>query len=225
VEGCALGRRACGVRHHARISLTLPFAPPLPLRTERLVIRAYTPADLEAVLAYQSLPEVGRYIPWQPRTRESMPAIMDRKVGATTLAKDDDVLELAVTLADDGRVIGEVLLFLRSAAHENGEVGWALDPAHQGHGYATEAAREILRLAFEDAGMRRVTARIEKRNVASQRVCERLGMRREAELVENEWLNGELSTEVDYALLEREWRERPAGPATRAAARGAAAPR
>ena len=197
--------------------MDLPFRPLLPRRTERLVIRAYTDADLDVVLAYQSLPEVARYIPWQRRTPESMPALMERKVAGTALANDDDVLELAVTLGADGRVIGEVLLFLRSAEHQTGEIGWALDPAHQGRGYATEAAREILRMAFDDVGLRRVIARIDARNVASGRVCERLGMRREAELVENQWINGELTTEVDYGLLRREWR---AGPVSRAAARG-----
>ncbi|HYH88211.1 MAG TPA: GNAT family N-acetyltransferase [Solirubrobacteraceae bacterium] len=70
----------------------------------------------------------------------------------------------------------------------------------------TEAeVRETL-TAFESYGLHRVSGRLEARNVASARVLERLGMRREAHLVENEWVKGEWQSELVYALLEREWR-------------------
>jgi RimJ/RimL family protein N-acetyltransferase len=202
--------------------VNLPCRPLLPLRTERLVLRAFAAEDLEPLLAYQSLPEVARYVPWEPRTRATAAAVLPRKVAATTLANDGDPLELAVTLAGDGTLIGEMLLFLKSTEHETGEIGYSFDPAHHGRGYATEAAQEMLRLAFDEVGLRRVTARVDARNGASQRVCERLGMRREAELVENEWCKGELTSEVDYALLQREWR---VAALSRAAARAAAARR
>ena len=80
--------------------------------------------------------------------------------------------------------------------------------AQQGRGYATEGGRAILRLAFEDLGMHRVIARLEARNEASAVACERLGMRREAHHVENEWIKGEWQSELIYAILEREWAAR-----------------
>ena len=76
----------------------------------------------------------------------------------------------------------------------------------QGKGLATEACRSILAMAFEVAELHRVAARVEPRNEASWRVLERIGMRREAHFVENEWIRGEWQSEYAYAILEREWR-------------------
>ena len=63
------------------------------------------------------------------------------------------------------------------------ELGWVLDPAYTGHGYATEAVRELLRYCFEDLGVRRVVASCFLDNEASWRLMERVGMRRETHAV------------------------------------------
>jgi RimJ/RimL family protein N-acetyltransferase len=87
------------------------------------------------------------------------------------------------------------------------EIGYVLDPAHAGQGYATEAARALLRLCFEGLGVRRVTALCFADNEASWRLMERLGMRREQHTVRDSlhrdrgWLDG-----YGYALLAEEWR-------------------
>jgi RimJ/RimL family protein N-acetyltransferase len=87
------------------------------------------------------------------------------------------------------------------------ELGWVLDPAYGGRGYATEAVRALLRVCFEDLGLRRVVALCFYDNEASWRLMERVGMRREAHNVRDslhrsgEWLDG-----LVYALLAEEWR-------------------
>jgi RimJ/RimL family protein N-acetyltransferase len=80
-----------------------------------------------------------------------------------------------------------------------------LHPDFWGRGLATEGARAMLEIGFDLMGMHRIIARIEARNSGSAAVLERLGMRREALLVKNEWFKGEWSNEADYALLEEEW--------------------
>ena len=105
-----------------------------------------------------------------------------------------------------GRVIGDLTLAWTSAEHRSGELGWVLDPAHQGRGYATEAVAALLPLAFDGLGLHRVVARVDARNTASAGVARRLGMRQEAHLVENEWFKGEWTDELDFALLASEWR-------------------
>jgi RimJ/RimL family protein N-acetyltransferase len=90
----------------------------------------------------------------------------------------------------------------------NAEIGYVVHPDHVGRGIATEAAAPMLRFAFDPVhglGLHRVTARIDQRNPASAAVLRKLGMRQEAVLVENEWFKGEWSTEVDFAILDREW--------------------
>jgi RimJ/RimL family protein N-acetyltransferase len=68
-----------------------------------------------------------------------------------------------------------------------------------------ESTRAVFGWAFAVAGVHRVAARLEPRNVASARVAEKLGMRHEALFVENEWVKGAWSSEAVYAILEREW--------------------
>jgi RimJ/RimL family protein N-acetyltransferase len=70
----------------------------------------------------------------------------------------------------------------------------------------TEACRVLLALAFDGLGLHRVMARVDARNDASARVLRRLGMRQESHLRENEWFKGEWSDELDFAMLEDEWR-------------------
>jgi RimJ/RimL family protein N-acetyltransferase len=66
----------------------------------------------------------------------------------------------------------------------------------------------MLRLGFEGLGLHRIIGRLDGRNRASARVLEKLGMRREAHFVENEYVKGEWTDEVVYAILDREWRSR-----------------
>jgi RimJ/RimL family protein N-acetyltransferase len=111
-------------------------------------------------------------------------------------------------------IIGDLVLFWRSREHRAGEIGWVIAPAQSGRGYTTEAARALLGLAFRDMGLHRVTARVDARNEASARLCRRLGMRQEAHLVENEWFKGEWSSELDFAILDREWERSEHDPAS-----------
>jgi RimJ/RimL family protein N-acetyltransferase len=123
-----------------------------------------------------------------------------------TLNDDGDSVSLAVVLKDSGELVGDCTLFLVSREHRQGEIGYILHPDHHGHGYATEAAAFLLELAFEDFDLHRVVGRLEPRNAASAGVLERIGMRREAHLVENELVKGEWQSELVYAILRREWR-------------------
>jgi RimJ/RimL family protein N-acetyltransferase len=126
-----------------------------------------------------------RHVPLPPRDRAGAAEVLDRKRRNNRLAEDGDLLELAVTLAPDGGLIGDVLLALRPVEHGTLEVGYLFSPRHSGRGYATETVSALLDLAFGPVGARRVVARIDDRNVRSRAFLERLGLRQEAHLVEN----------------------------------------
>ncbi|GGK12067.1 N-acetyltransferase [Pilimelia terevasa] len=175
------------------------------LRTPRLVVRPYGAADRAHVLDIQSREDVTRYLPFGPRDEAEAAAQWERKVRqGHQFADEGDALELAVTLPE-GTYLGEVLLFYRSREHRGAELGYMFLPEHGGRGYATEAAAALLDLAFGEAGIHRVYARMYGGNAPSARVLERLGMRREAHLVANERHRGEWSDEVIYAILAEEW--------------------
>jgi RimJ/RimL family protein N-acetyltransferase len=182
------------------------FEPAFPLETERLLLRAFTSQDFDALYAMQSLPEVARYLYWPPRTEAEVRTALEMKVAARAIRSEGDDLTMAVVLKATGELVGDVMLLWLSREHRQGEIGYIVHPDHQGRGYATEVARLLLRLAFEDLELHRVVGRLEVRNTASARVLERVGMRREAHLVENEYIKGEWQSEFVYAILEREWR-------------------
>ncbi|MBG0831923.1 GNAT family N-acetyltransferase [Planomonospora sp. ID67723] len=184
------------------------FKPSYPIRTDRLLLRPFTLGDLDALHAVQSLPEVTRYLYWEARDREQVRESLEAKLAQTALLDEGQALSLAVEIAATGEVIGDGLLFWHSRTHRAGEIGYVLHPDHHGRGYATEVGRALLELGFDGLGLHRVTGRIDGRNTASARVLERLGMRREAHLVENEWVKGEWTDEVVYAILRREWQAR-----------------
>ncbi|HEX6446657.1 MAG TPA: GNAT family protein [Streptosporangiales bacterium] len=180
--------------------------PDYPLRTARLDLRPFETSDLEAVHAIHSIPEVVRYVPWEPYDRARAGEQLARKMRRRALIDSGDSLSLAIVERDSGRVVGDSAFFWHSEEHRQGEIGYLLHPSVHGRGYATETGSELLRFGFEDVGLHRITGRIDGRNGASARVLERLGMRREAHFVQNEWVKGEWTDEVIYAILAEEWR-------------------
>jgi RimJ/RimL family protein N-acetyltransferase len=179
--------------------------PQYPVRTERLLLRPLTAADADALLAYRSRPDVCRYVPFEPMTREVVHDRLASVWARRELTDEGQSLTLGVEVADTGELVGDVVLFWHSRLHASGEIGYAVNPAFGGHGYATEAARALLRLGFEGLGLHRVVARVDERNESSARLARRLGMRQEARLVENEFFKGGWSTGLVFAMLADEW--------------------
>lgn len=180
--------------------------PAYPIRTERLLLRPLTSADTDALVAYRGRADVCRYVPFEPMDRDRITEMMGTRFAITEITDEGQALSLGVEVADTGVLAGDVQLAWVSREHRSGEIGYMFHPGHVGRGYATEAMRAVLALAFDGLGLHRVVARIDERNDASARVARRLGMRQEARLVENEWLKGEWTTEIDFGLLASEWR-------------------
>lgn len=177
--------------------------PGLVRRTDRLVLRPFRYGDEAAVLAYRCRADVCRYIPADPMTQASARAFISDRIMATRIEADGNRMVFAVEL--DDLVIGDVLVRAGQLADLQAEVGWVFNPEFHGHGYATEAARELVRLSFDELGMHRVWAQLDPRNTASARLCERLGMRHEAHLRQDMWLKGEWTDSAIYAILQTEW--------------------
>lgn len=181
-----------------------------PVRTERLRLRPATVDDLDATWGFRRLPSVSR---WLTRAPGSLEEHREQFGDPASLARS-----LVVELGDE--VVGDLMVSIgdawaqaevaEAATAVQADLGWALHPDHTGHGYATEAVREVLRICFEDLGLRRVTAECFAANEPSWRLMERLGMRRETHTIREslhrsgEWLDG-----YGYALLADEWHPTP----------------
>ena len=112
---------------------------------------------------------------------------------------------LAVALGETDIVIGGVRIEIMRAANRTASLGYTVDPAHWGQGYATEAARRVAAFGFDDLRLNRIEATCHPDNPASIRVLRKLGMRREGYLrqhlrVRDRWLDSLL-----YAMLADEF--------------------
>jgi RimJ/RimL family protein N-acetyltransferase len=147
-----------------------------PLKTERLTIRPATTEDLADVFAYRSLPDVAQWMPNQPSDYTAWLVQLDGSV----------MLGRTLVIEIDGHVVGDLYLHVEDAwaqreveeqaKESQAEIGWALSPEHQGHGYVAEGIAELVRMCFEDLGLRRLTAVAFADNAPSLRVMEKLGM-------------------------------------------------
>ena len=183
----------------------MPAPPAYPIRTERLRLRPYRLSDLDALADLRGRKDVVRYLEWGVRSREEVMATVERRLELTHLDDDRSDLVLVIEHGETGTFLGDIGLHWASREHRQGDLGWVVHPNHASRGYATEAALAMLRLGFDHYGLHRICARLDARNAASVRVCEKLGMRREALLRENEWIKGEWTDEAVSALLRSEW--------------------
>jgi RimJ/RimL family protein N-acetyltransferase len=184
--------------------------PPEQIETPRLTLRPFRAGDFDDLYAYQSRPEVCRYLHWAPRDQAQVRAALDQQCREIRLDAEGDWLTFAVVWREAGRVIGEVGLKLLSREHQQGETGFVFNPDYGGRGLATEAAAAALTLAVDGLGWHRVIGCCDARNLASARLMERLGMHREAHFRHSLMMKGAWADELVYAILDHEWKARTA---------------
>lgn len=178
------------------------------LTTQRLVLRPLTDDDMETAQSLRQREGVARYLLWEVHEREQGEEQYAARRELRRLEHDGDGMVFAVELAGpgaNGRVIGDMSVFVKSVAEAQLEVGWVFHPAVHGRGLATEAAEALLRLCFERLGAHRVVAKLDPRNEASARLCDSLGMRREGHFIEDAWVKGEWTDTCLHAILDREF--------------------
>ncbi|MGH3662460.1 MAG: GNAT family N-acetyltransferase [Micromonosporaceae bacterium] len=181
--------------------------PPLPIQTERLVLRAYRDTDVDATLAYYGDHEVSRFLLTEPFTRADAEQAVAQRIRRTSPQQAGD--KLALVVEHDARLVGDIVLEFKGDLMSIAEVGWVFHPAAGGRGFATEAARAVVDLAFQRYAVHRVVAQLDARNVTSARLCERLGMTREAYLRRDWFSKGEWTDTLIYGVLAEEWSALP----------------
>lgn len=172
-----------------------------------LTLRPPTREAIDDILTWRNRPEVTH---WLLRTTVDPDAFRAAWLGAV-----DDPRDHSAVAELDGVVVGTGSLDVRDGLGQfdgdawrgaEGVLGYIVDPAHAGRGYATAIASAMLDLAFGELGLHRVTAGCFADNVASWRVMEKLGMRREQHGVRDSW-HAELGW-IDgytYGILAEEW--------------------
>ena len=178
------------------------------LVTERLILRPFEKGDYPDVFEYQHEPLVNCFACMKINS-------LDEAKNETAKKAKDSELTLAVVLKETGQVIGEIF------AHPEGDEAaenkdtfspcWMLNKDYHGKGYGYEAAKAFIDYLFTEKGARRIYAFTEDYNIASQRVCEKLGMRREGlfkefiSFVKDADGNPIFENTYQYAILKKEW--------------------
>jgi [ribosomal protein S5]-alanine N-acetyltransferase len=170
------------------------------IKTGRLILRPWALVDAADVFAYAADEEWGRYLPVpSPYTEPDAEQFVARQISL------DRQEEFGWAMEHDGRVVGGINLRLFSEGLI-AEVDYAVARPFWGRGLATEAALAILDSAFRTfQELTRVRSMVDARNLASARVLEKLGMKREGLLRSNRFERGEAVDELWYGILRREW--------------------
>ena len=181
------------------------------IETPRLRLRPFSEADAEDVYEYLKEPPVNCFACMKLHSVDEARTEMKKRAGETEYY-------FAITLRESGKVIGEIDAYPEAGEpHSDGAVRdtfspcWMLNGKYQGKGYAFEAAHAFFDYLFREKGARRIYAYTEDYNLSSQRLCEKLGMRREGvflefvSFVENPDGTPKYENTVQYAILKKEW--------------------
>ncbi len=186
------------------------MAAALRLVTDRLLLRGFEESDFAAVHRYASDLEVVRYMDFGPNSEEDTWSFIQRAL-ASQQAEPRKRFGLAVVLKSEGRLIGTCGIYVSASKDHEAEIGYVLARDFWGRGYGTEAVGALISFGFEQLGLHRIVSTCRPENVASSRVMEKSGMRREGYLREARWQKGEWHDSLLYAILESEWKASYAG--------------
>lgn len=181
------------------------------IETERLILRPFAVSDAEDVFEYLKEPPVNCFACMKLNSLAEARTEVQRRIGETEYY-------FAIVLKETGKVIGEIEAYPETTEpHETGSASdtfspcWMLNEAYQGRGYAYEAAYAFFDYLFREKGARRIYAYTEDYNLACQRLCEKLNMRREGLFQEFvSFVNNADGTPcyentIQYAVLKKEW--------------------
>jgi ribosomal-protein-alanine N-acetyltransferase len=175
------------------------------ISTDRLVLREFVRDDFEAIHQYASDPEVVKYMPWGPNTRDETRRFIERRIQALVVQPRTDY-NLAITIDDE--LIGGCGLVIRSQSNKNAEIGYCLKKDMWGKGIATEATASLIRFGFSELRLHRLFALCDTENHGSYHVMEKNGMKREGVLRDEKNIRGEWRDSYIYSILENEWLDR-----------------
>lgn len=175
------------------------------LSSRRLCLRMFKLSDIDSFLAYRNDPKISLYQGWSGvLAREEARRFITEQ---SRLSFDTSNEWVQVALEFNGNLIGDVAFNLTS---QTAEIGVSIIQQYQRKGFAFEAVYRLLDFLFNERKIHRAVATIDTNNIASVKLFERLGFRREAHYVKSffdsdldEWRD-----EYNYAVLEEEWEGR-----------------
>tara|TARA_R110001583_G_scaffold48896_2_gene152998 strand:- start:1342 stop:1938 length:597 start_codon:yes stop_codon:yes gene_type:complete len=175
----------------------------LEINTERLQMRRINSGDAEALYNYRSDAETNQYQGWIPKTIDDAQNFISKV--SEKIDEYDTWYQFAIIRKENGELIGDVGIHFFDADNYQVEIGCTLAKNHHGKGLANEALNAMINYLFSDLNKRRITCSIDPLNLASIKMVERIGFRKEAHFKQSILIDGEWYDDVVYALLRSEW--------------------
>ena len=173
------------------------------IETDRLFIHKVRLEYLEDALEHRLDEEVSRYTS-DPMIKEDVVKFYDERTGKWK-GNDNEWLNLAVVLKENGKVIGELGFYYVSFKNALAEFGYRLNAQYHRKGYSFEAAKAFSTLLFEKNYVHKLMAVCDTRNIASYKFMEKLGMSREAHFTQHRFRRGEWIDEYVYGLVNTDY--------------------
>ncbi len=176
------------------------------IKTSRLLIRNFRETDLISFHQYRSNPEITRYqgcdVFSVQEAREFINAQINKSYGVP-----GEWIQYAIERISDGQLAGDCAIFLEPDEPGTAELGITISDTCQRNGYAKETMRGLMNLLFHEKNIRRIVETVDAENIASVRLIKSLSFRQEGYFKENVFFKGKWGSELQFALLKKEWEQ------------------
>lgn len=174
------------------------------IKTTRLALSKLVAADAPALYGYRSEPEVCRYQSFEPGSLADAESFIE-KLQPNAFDTVGTWFQFGIRRNDSDLLIGDIGAHFLADDPRQVEIGFTVDPGHQGRGFGTEAVTGLLDHLLVTVGKHRVIASVDPRNRPSVALLERVGMRLEAHFRESLWFKGEWVDDMVYGVLRTDW--------------------
>jgi len=175
------------------------------LETERCILRAIRPDDIQDIFEFMSDDSVTQYLPWD--TASTLDDATNQIQRYVTGIENQTILTWGIINKSNHKLIGICLMFNFSLPHFRAEIGYALGSTWWRQGFMLEVTSKVLNYAFNDLGFHSLEAHITPENIGSQRLLERHGFVQEGYFRENYYEKNldEFTDTAVYSLLKSTW--------------------
>lgn len=174
-------------------------------KTERLVLRSFLIDDAEALYKYRSDAKTNQYQGWVPKTLDDAHTFLSKV--ALKINEYDTWFQFAIILNETGELIGDIGIHFLDEENFQAEIGCTLAKSQHGKGLANEALTIAINYLFKELNKHRISCSIDPDNLASIKMVERLGFRKEAHFKQSILIDGEWYDDVVYVILKDEWNQ------------------
>lgn len=167
------------------------------IETQRTLIRPFISTDMKDIFNIYRSVDTCKYLLHEPWTEDNVEEEFAIKLKEKNL---DEHSKLSLACVAEGGVIGDISIWY-TGMKDTVEIGYVFNPQYSGKGYAFESVQSVVNYLFENLKVHRIQANMDARNIASSKLCEKLGMRKEAHFIKDFWNKGEWTDSFVYGML------------------------